>query len=145
MDIQGKLVDSSFTFRFSNTWGPFPQKRAHAGTPARFHPVSRGCLVLGVCKTYGRASCSEMIAHSSHSTYCSLPNRFVQALKPSNLKLLDEEPEKGRFGMQAQKADDLPADSGTFSQDQRLKHGCCWEAFYILAYCCLVGNPHLTA
>ena len=24
-------------------------------------------------------------------------------------------------------------------------HGCCWEAFYILAYCGLVGNPHLTA
>ena len=25
------------------------------------------------------------------------------------------------------------------------KHGCCWETFYIFAYCGLVGNPHLTA
>ena len=24
-------------------------------------------------------------------------------------------------------------------------HGCCWETFYIFAYCGLVGNPHLTA
>ena len=24
-------------------------------------------------------------------------------------------------------------------------HGCRWEAFYIFAYCGLVGNPHLTA
>ena len=22
-------------------------------------------------------------------------------------------------------------------------HGCCWEAFCIVAYCGLVGNPHL--
>ena len=26
-----------------------------------------------------------------------------------------------------------------------LYHGCCWDTFYILAYCGLVGNPHLTA
>ena len=25
------------------------------------------------------------------------------------------------------------------------KHGCCWETFYIFAYCGSVGNPHLTA
>ena len=24
-------------------------------------------------------------------------------------------------------------------------HGCCWETFFIFAYCGLVGNPHLTA
>ena len=24
-------------------------------------------------------------------------------------------------------------------------HGCCWETFYIFAFCGLVGNPHLTA
>ena len=24
-------------------------------------------------------------------------------------------------------------------------HGCCWETFYIFAYCGLVRNPHLTA
>ena len=24
-------------------------------------------------------------------------------------------------------------------------HGCCWETFYIFAYCGLVGNPNLTA
>ena len=24
-------------------------------------------------------------------------------------------------------------------------HGCCWETFYIFAYCGVVGNPHLTA
>ena len=24
-------------------------------------------------------------------------------------------------------------------------HGCCWETFYIFAYCGLVGNPHPTA
>ena len=24
-------------------------------------------------------------------------------------------------------------------------HGCCWETFYIFAYCGLVGNPHLAA
>ena len=24
-------------------------------------------------------------------------------------------------------------------------HGCCWEAFYIFAYCGLVGNPRVTA
>ena len=24
-------------------------------------------------------------------------------------------------------------------------HGCCWETFYISAYCGLVGTPHLTA
>ena len=24
-------------------------------------------------------------------------------------------------------------------------HGCCWETFYIFAYCGLVENPHLTA
>ena len=26
-----------------------------------------------------------------------------------------------------------------------LSHGCCWETFYISAYCGLVGNSHLTA
>ena len=25
------------------------------------------------------------------------------------------------------------------------KHGCCWETWYIFAYCGLVGNPHLAA
>ena len=25
------------------------------------------------------------------------------------------------------------------------KHGCCWETFYIVAYCGLVRNAHLTA
>ena len=29
--------------------------------------------------------------------------------------------------------------------EARWLHGCRWETFYILAYCGLVGNPHLTA
>ena len=32
-----------------------------------------------------------------------------------------------------------------FPAPVRHNHGCCWETFYIFAYCVLVGNPNLTA
>ena len=31
-----------------------------------------------------------------------------------------------------------------FAGEEASFHGCCWETFYIVAYCGLVGNPDLT-
>ena len=39
----------------------------------------------------------------------------------------------------------LPARSSFPARVQKAFHGCCWQTFYIFAYCGLVGNPHLTA